>query len=511
MVDDLKQTNGLPRLNPFAFPSDTDFRFFLLIVSVLAAGLFIYNSLYYSVPSNSSNFIQTLRRCTQESEAAFPGTDLNARIARNNFFEQCRKQQEQIQALWIIGGVLILLFVGSLIYLTFPWRKVKKEKLVPFTELDSPEAVSLLKDLCREAGLSRQPDFVWNPLNLTSSGSAFGILGRYKIALGGGLVTKFFTDRPAFRAVVLHELGHISNGDINKTYFAVAIWQSFLLVGVLPLALSQLGSNNELDFIFALTWRTFALAGLVYLTRNAVLRAREVYADLRATLWEGTTSVIERVIGELISQKKNLFYAITDLHPVPAERRKVLENTDRLFRLGYWEAFGTGIIATISFPNVLSVLSLLLPVNVSANATLFATLIFGPLAVEVVGLQIWRASFAALMRGKTLRGVGRLGLCFGFGIVLGRLLAFDSAFVAIEEQTDFAIQIVNIGYGIIWSGILCASLFFLMRWIAMGAKGWLEIAIHELSPRPIYLAGLFIASIVLTVWLSTLFQSRDLG
>ncbi len=32
-----------PRLNPFAFPSDTDLRFMMLVVTVLGASLFIYN------------------------------------------------------------------------------------------------------------------------------------------------------------------------------------------------------------------------------------------------------------------------------------------------------------------------------------------------------------------------------------------------------------------------------------------------------------------------------------
>jgi hypothetical protein len=38
-----------PRLNPFEFPGNTEFRFILLIVAVIGASLFIYGDLYNSV------------------------------------------------------------------------------------------------------------------------------------------------------------------------------------------------------------------------------------------------------------------------------------------------------------------------------------------------------------------------------------------------------------------------------------------------------------------------------
>jgi hypothetical protein len=38
------------------------------------------------------------------------------------------------------------------------------------------------------------------------------------VALGGGLVTQFYSDRPRFRAVVLHELAHLRNADVDKIY-----------------------------------------------------------------------------------------------------------------------------------------------------------------------------------------------------------------------------------------------------------------------------------------------------
>ena len=51
----------------------------------------------------------------------------------------------------------------------------------------------------------------------------FGHAGRSYLALNGGLVTRFYKDRELFRIIVLHELAHIRNADVSKTYFAVAI------------------------------------------------------------------------------------------------------------------------------------------------------------------------------------------------------------------------------------------------------------------------------------------------
>jgi hypothetical protein len=40
------------RLNPFVFPAETDFRFWLLVLAVLGTSLFTFEHLYFSVPAN---------------------------------------------------------------------------------------------------------------------------------------------------------------------------------------------------------------------------------------------------------------------------------------------------------------------------------------------------------------------------------------------------------------------------------------------------------------------------
>ena len=53
-------------------------------------------------------------------------------------------------------------------------------------------------------------------------------------------MTQFYTDQPAFRAVLLHELAHLRNGDVDKTYLTLAIWRAFVAGALIPFALSSI-------------------------------------------------------------------------------------------------------------------------------------------------------------------------------------------------------------------------------------------------------------------------------
>jgi Zn-dependent protease with chaperone function len=420
------------RLNPFVFPSDTDFRFVLLIISVLGSSLLIYKALYNSLPAHTAPL-----RSSQNA--------------------------------WVIGGVVLLLVVAAVIYWAFPVWKMRRDKLEPLEAEDAPEIVTYLAELCREAGLPSPPLFVVNPLNPTSTGLAFGRLGRYYIVLNAGLVTRFSKDRPAFRAVLLHELAHLRNADVDKTYFSLAIALAFLIAAVVPLAISRLG--RPLGETFDMGWRVLALGMLVYLTLSAVLRAREVYADVRASVWDGLAGGLSRMLKSLPQPKGGRWGRYVAFHPDPCDRRQALNDTQYLFRMGFWEAFGTGIAATIAFQNVGDIV----PTSVPIFSTLGAGLIFAPLIVGGVGSGIWRAALAALV-GRTMpRGTGRLALGLGLGLLLGQYLSL--ATFALSTST-FALTGLNLFvFDVLWIGVVLISSWFFLYWIAAGAWTWMEVAV----------------------------------
>jgi Zn-dependent protease with chaperone function len=492
--------NRPPRLNPFAFPSDTNFRFALLIVAVLGSSLLIYSVIYNSIPVYWGRYQAAQDRCSEAARASHPTESFEDSLGRSSQFAQCIEPTERERAQWMIGCLLVLLAVAGAIYWVLPTWKIRRRGLVPLTSEDAPEVAAYLAELCREAGLARPPAFVWNPLDAAANGLAFGRLGRYYVYLGRGLVNQFYSSRPAFRAVVLHELAHLRNRDVDKTYFTVALWQAFVLAALLPLVVTL--RHSAAEKILSFGWRVLGLTALVFLTRNAILRARELYADVRASVWDGRGGALGRVLEALPKPRRR--WAVLRVHPDPGERVRALQDTQPLFRMSSWDALGTGVAAAIAFDNVRFLLPLPVPSSSPAFlSALGAALVFAPLAAGVVGLGVWRSAFAEVARGVAMPAAGRLGAGLGLGVILGRHLSF------VEYGYSHSSAAITgwwlIGFEVLWGGLLLVGLILVMRWIAAGASAWLEVSISSRSPRPAYLAGLTIAGGFLTLWLGLLF------
>jgi Zn-dependent protease with chaperone function len=495
-----------PRLNPFVFPSDTDLRFVLLVVSVLGSSLFIYNWLYYFF--FSSEFLEAHRRCMASAAAAYPGASAGAIADPSAVFalERCIEPAEQAQFFWIVTGVALLLVVAVAIYWAIPGLKIRRNRLVPLTDERAPGVGTYLEELCREAGLPRQPTFLVNPRNSSVSGLVFGRRGRRYVSLNAGLVMKFYADRPIFRAVMLHELAHFRNADVDKTYFSVAVGTSFAIVALVPLAVyliyALVRGEEELGFVFGVSWRVLAVAALVYLTLTAVLRARELYADVRASAWDGPSSALGLVLSTLSPSKGGRFGHVLRFHPDPVERRRTLTETDHLFRMGFWDAFGTGIAAMVAVPFLTLALSLAIPSQLEYWAAILTALFFAPLAVGVVGLGAWRGTFEALARNKTPRGMARLGFALGLGVMVGQALALDAPTVAGGTSIAF-----NFLLGV----SLLVGLPCFLWWISIGARAWLERVTTYRSLRLVVLLGLITVGLLSTVLLGSLLRLFTIG
>lgn len=495
-----------PRLNPFAFPSDTTFRFLLLVVSIVGVSLFVFNWLYFSVADNRADLRAELA-CLQEQQADYAAAGslgdfaaASAAIdAANDRFNECRAAINRPKGAFMLGGVALLLAVAAALLLARPAWKLRRKRLEPLTGEDAPEVVSELGDLIREAGLTSPPRFVWNPLDPGGGGLAFGRPGRFYVALSGGLVTSFYTDRPAFRAVVLHELAHLRNRDVTKTYFAVSVWHAFVLVAVVPFVLSLL--DEDAGTVLRLGWRLAAMTLLVYLTRNAVLRAREIYADVRASTSPGAGQALQRILGGA-SSPRGLRDRILRLHPTAAERIRALESTDSLFGLGTLEAFGAGIAATIAYAEVATLIGFYVT---DPLATMWlSAAVFAPLATCIVGLGAWRGTFGALARGRRPGGSWRLGLALGAGLLVGERVSLTTGIGADVPIVGTRL----LGLDAVWAAIILLGLCLFVSWITASAALWLSATARARSPRWAYTSGLVVASAVLTVGLGIFFLVR---
>jgi Zn-dependent protease with chaperone function len=337
-----------PRLNPFAFPSDTTFRFVLLVVAVLGSTLYVWNWIYAAVGDHAARFARASRDCLTEDPARFTGLD--EFTASRGAFTRCVQASNRPIAWWMLGGLALVAVLAVVLTLAQPWWRRRRLRLKPLRQEDAPAVVAEVAALAREAGLREPPALVWNPLDRSPTGLAFGHAGSYTVALTGGLVVRQTVDPEAFRAVVRHELAHIRNRDVDLTYLTISLWHAFLLGALVPFIVTLL--DESASTVTGVGWRIGALALLVYLTRNAVLRSRELYADVRASAAPGAADGVRRALAGLPRPRRDAFGGLFRLHPRPAERLAAVEDTRPLFAHDLATAVGAGVAATIADESV---------------------------------------------------------------------------------------------------------------------------------------------------------------
>ena len=508
-----------PRLNPFAFPSDTAFRFLLLVVSVIAASLFAFDWVHSSYVNRSAQVRELLRCRIAGGDLVGSFGQAAVQDARTATLHACLAPINHARGFWILAGVGVMLLVALAIYLLLPRWRLRRGRLRPLSSADAPDVVAEIERLAGELSIRPLPRLVWNPLDFRATGLAFGRVGRRYVAVSGGLVTLSYTDPDAFRAVLLHELSHVRNRDVDKTYLTMALWYSFVLVAVIPVLANLRGNGAEAAW--KILWRLAALVAFVYLSRNAVLRAREIYADVRASLAPSGAAGIRRAVGGLRVEAGPWWRRPLRLHPDPRDRTATLDDTDRLFRLGLWEPFAAGVALTIAFHQLQSLIGLYywsVEGQMWTAALGVATLVAG-----VVGLGIWRAAFAARARGTSLAALWRVGAALAAGFLLGEWLSLENigaggSGVLVDAVFGTGgprplppiVSTAVFGWGIVWVLAVVAGLVLYACWIGAGAELWLARAGTRLT-RLAATAGIAAAAAVLTVWTGIFFLLHDVS
>lgn len=495
---------GRPRLNPLAFPTDTDFRLLLLIAAVVGSGLFIYNWIYFDLPGFLLGATSSASCSAQVHGAGSASVALTSAC--------------QGEATWMLAGVGLIFVVAFALFIVAPEVKLRRQRLVPLMATDAPGVTSALNDLLRTAAVRSSPEFVWDPLNGSAVGLAFGRKGRYFVALTGGLVTRFYADRPAFESVVLHELGHLKNGDVDKTYLAIAIWQAFVAVALVPLAATVILSpslRGAMNDAWILGWRALALTALVYLARNSILRSREMYADLRAALWHGSGTALIRALGTRDSTAaRSRWRTLLLTHPTNKSRREALADSAPLFTVSPWTALAAGLAAGIAYPSVAQ-LFLLVFTNPQSNiwywttpevGALLESVVLGMLIAGVLGIGLWRMAFASAIQLRRSRAIAHSAGATIVGIGLGVWIAFDGAFPVLPPEVGSIVTYLCV-YAALFA-IVGGGLYLTLRWFkavtAEPARTAVAADAH-VAWWPAFIA----LSLLFTGWLTVLFQARD--
>jgi Zn-dependent protease with chaperone function len=492
--------------DPLALPSETDAHFLLLIVSVIGASVLLYGIQFNQVPALWQAKLAEEVRCTQLAAQARPEQTFEASIERQDIASRCQQPMFLRQAGWQLTGCVVLVAVTLGLYWWLPSRTVRRNGFRRLKEGEAADLVARVAELSRQAGLRRPPTLVWNPLNRSTGGVAFGHWGERYLGLYGGTYLRLRRAPELGEAVLLHELAHIRNADLDKAALAVTVWWAFLGVAVLPTVVAILvgGVSNPLVTI-GFGWRLLTLAGLVVCARAAVLRSRELYADRRAADWAGQGTALTRALESLAEATSHSWLRLPAavrrglaVHPLPAERLAALREPARLLRARSWPLVGVGVATTVAVEGVSALISAAMPTDHGQLSEVLAFVVFAPLAAGALVVAIWRDH----LRGAPVGGSAAwLGLVMGVGVWLGWHVSLVSS--AIEVSPNVLTGAPRATFEVAFAVLAVSSLTIFGAWIGVGARAWLPIGRPASgSTRRVLLASTVAAAVVLVPWLA---------
>ncbi|HLO32192.1 MAG TPA: M48 family metalloprotease [Anaerolineales bacterium] len=506
-----RQKTRAAQLNPFALPTETDARFILMMISALALAFLLSDPLHYALDPNATSPYDHVRPA--------PGTDLQA----SEFFQAEMDYGTQLMLASLSALILPLALIGStfllaaVLYWDHPRRIRRRRGTVPLSPQTDLRFAQELADLSAQAGLQTLPGFELGKNLVAQDGQAFGVGARKSLYLDAGLRVLLRKSIGSFRAIIRHELAHIVNGDIGRTYFAQSLYFAAVVITILPLAIavSYLFLNStylkiadgltpadlreilivKFPVLIIVLLQSVGLIIVILLIRAGLLRTREVYADWRAALWGSAPSLAS--IFEAQSQHRQSGFNPFRLHPSPAERLNNLKAPHLLFDIRSDMPFIVGIFTSLILNGLLPVIvtsiialppgiialnaglinyahlhpgatfNALLPliygllVLTSAMTLILALLpflILAPLAATTIGLQVQRQALADLAEHRNEIGrYFRLALpaaWMGLGMIVGVLLS-PAGILAPDTWAG----------GVIAFGFLIVFVFFI--WLAL--------------------------------------------
>ncbi|MBE1487661.1 M48 family metalloprotease [Plantactinospora soyae] len=362
------------RLVGASLRASTDIRFVMLVAAVLASSVVAFGAVYIASPAAERvNRVQGLCLAGMlEAVAPMPVEDATGRATA--LMRDCVRPFFHEQAIWVVTGILVEMVVAGLLYLLHPWWLARRRRMRRLAGDEHTDMLDELDELARQAGLRRPPRWLVAPYSMAHGGQAFGLPGDRRVCLDVGLLVRYDLDRAGFRAVVRHELAHLRNRDVDRTYLSIATWWSFVAVAVAPFVVLSLNpdlwrrraasgsAGSPADLAYPLV-ALAALTVVVYLARNAILRAREVHADTTAAAWDIPDGALSRVIGGLPwppsrsrwvrwTPRWDRLTSRFGSHPSPAQRAAAIVDPRRLLHTGIGETASYGIILGLTLYNV---------------------------------------------------------------------------------------------------------------------------------------------------------------
>ncbi|CAM5302686.1 hypothetical protein SVIOM74S_00816 [Streptomyces violarus] len=326
-----------------------------------------------------------------------------------------------------MAATAALLAVAALVYWWQPRLRERWRRTVPAGALDTDGSLGTELRVLRElAGVASDVRFRVDPTRTSSGAVVYGRLGEYTVCLHAGLLVRRATDPEGFRAVVLHELAHIRNRDVEYASASTALWRTFVVLALLPylwhegtLLFDGLTGRTTSPFwpgVASMLTRSvlsgLLLVGLVHLARADLLRRRELYADARAVGSGASASAwAHRDRDSAVAASVRRVTALLRTHPSWAERRRALAEPGRLSGVGALAMLLVGVSGTV----LVNIAGDVVPrASTSEGGAWLTTAFLAP----VLYVSLARSVTAAQVSGRKESGL-RSGFWLGCGLVLG--------------------------------------------------------------------------------------------
>jgi len=472
----------------FALPARTSFRFALLIAAVAASSFTFYELIYMATPRGPA-VVSLMLRCRSRALAQRP-SGMTATASMASALHQanvCYWGAERTEAWWGLLGVGVLIAAAGAIFLAQPWWYRRRRHLSELTGAGAADLLSRLEGVRQRAGTE---PVVWllQPLNARLSAFAFGRPRRRFVAVSGGAAVAAVRKPAAFDAVILHELAHVKNRDIDQTYLALAIWRAFVVAALLPAAVLLIFTEH-LDGWPRSLWRVAVLALIVYLLRNAVLRSREFDADARARELDPQTA-LGPVLAGLPARTGRRAWHLGWMHPPGQARAAALVDPAPLYRCRFWDGLAVGLVAAIGASAVREILTLM--TTTFGVRLLVPAVIFGAFAGAALAVSMWRNQLLEAGTGTVKGWAAGSGL--GLGLAAGWIIALPHAFGLALSLAPDQLNPAAVGVLAVWTGLAVVIFTPFPVWVGHWADAWQQRA--DTTARRVPARGGMIAAAV---------------
>ncbi|AOP47696.1 M48 family metalloprotease [Streptomyces lydicus] len=489
---------GMP--HPFRMPSGTSLRFALLILSMSTAmattlGGLVGMAAYLGLGGDIGGITETMTCAAANLPGAATDPGKFARICpQPNLGDQTALGLAALGALWLAVGI---------VYWLLPAYRIRRRRLRPLPTTGLADVRRTLDEMVAVAGLRCRVRFVVDWRDRAPSGLAFGRVGRRHVMLSTGLLQLHRQDPEAFRAIVLHELAHLRNRDVDIAFLTIICYRLFVVAVAIPIAVTApyallvawLLLPSSLLFQLQFTLAMCALAATVALTSTAVLRSRELYADARVAVWTGGAPSLRRLLAaqcdrERTDRRRSPFLRP---HPPAAKRLAALSDPRLLFAFGPREAFGLALTCSLVYQQM----------SQWAEEAARLTDQGSPLSAVVpsvvlgggVAMGIWHAVLAARLSRGRWEAAHRTGLATAAGLIVG-------TFGDKMHGTALALGVADaLPIQLSWWLILGAVGYGFVRWNAATARVWAPVVLASRRPLLLVVGGCAVGVALLSICL----------